>query len=255
MRHRPLQDNPFTCQSHVMERSRVTLGRWFNGIKIVRAFLLISLIVWSVKDIMPRIERIEIYGEAKISEQTLLDALQIATGDSLYGFSLGEARKRVSSLPLVSVAQIQRLSHGVVRLMITERIPAMIHIRADGNFALLDEEGFHLQDVEDLNAYDLPIFKGNPSPQESMAVWHLTLNYPLVGHDVTLYHYVSGRWDIIVNHDTRIMLAENDVAASWRNFLNTDELERHLRKVPKVIDARQPDDILFSMIVHDEEAG
>ena len=249
---RTWNDNPFTCQDEVKERRSVTSSRWR---KIMLRLLLVSLAAWSVKDMLPRIERIDIYGEAKISEQTLLDSLQIATGDALYGFSLGEARKRVSSLPLVASAQIQRLSHGVVRLMITERIPAMIHITADGNFALLDEEGVHLQDVEDLNAYDLPIFKGNPSPQESMAVWHLTLNYPLLGHDVTLYHYVDGRWDIFVNHDTRIMLAENDVAASWRAFLRTDALERHLHKKPQIIDARQPANILFSMIVHDEEAG
>ena len=250
---RTWNDNPFTCQFELMEREGMTLGRWRNGRTIVLWMLFMALMVWSLKD-MPRIERIEIYGEAKISEQTLLDALQIATGDSLYGFSLIEAQKRVSSLPLVSAADVQRVG-GVVSLTITERIPAMIHITANGNFALLDEEGFHLQDVEDLNAYNLPIFKGDFSPQEAMAVWHLTLNYPLVGYDVTLYHYVDGRWDIFVNHDTRIMLAENDVAASWRNFLRTNELKHHLRKMPRVIDARQPANILFSMIVHDEEAG
>ena len=137
---RTWNNNPFTCQLEVMERST---GRW-HGRTIVLGLLFMSLMVWSVKD-MPRIERIDIYGEAKIPEQTLLDALQIATGDALYGFSLGEAQRRVRSLPLVARAHIQRLSHGVVRLMITERIPAMIHITADGNFALLDEEGFHLQ--------------------------------------------------------------------------------------------------------------
>lgn len=251
---RTWNDNPFTCQSELMERGGVTLGRWRNGRPIVLGILFMALMVWSVKD-MPRIERIDIYGEAKISQQTLLDALQIAPGDALYGFSLGEAQRRVRSLPLVASAQIQRLSHGVVRLMITERIPAMIHITADGSFALLDEEGVHLRDVENLNAYSLPIFKGNFSPQEAMAVWHLTLNYPLVGHDVTLYHYVDGRWDILVNHDIRIMLAENDVAQSWHNFLSDDQLNHHLRKKPKVIDARQPANILFSMISHDAEEG
>lgn len=259
---RPLSNNPFEIDMDNLEMPfAASQGgeAWNYPIypsrrrrdwrKIIFIALLAVLALGYIGSSLLTVTKINLYGLTHVERSKVQDSLGFSKGDSIFAFSLTDVKNRVEEIHLVAEAHVLRDWSGKITITITERVPAIIKMEEDA-FAIMDEEGVVLERTKDISSYGLPVFRGEFVAAEAMALWNVVLKYPLVGHQLTLFHYVSeGRWDVYLDDEIQLMLAEQDVEASWRAFLLTPSLERQLQKKPHLIDARQSSDIVFDMIV------
>jgi len=165
--------------------------------------------------------------------------LQVALPMSSFDLDLTALRQAAQSLPAVAEAQVQIRSGGVLRVMITERIPALVW-RKDEQLILIDSDG-HV--VAGLHARsdraNLPLIAGQGADQAAAEALDLIATAgPISGRIQGLVRIGQRRWDIVLDYGQRLMLpAENPIAALDR-ALALDQAERLFDRDISAIDLR-----------------
>jgi hypothetical protein len=86
-----------------------------------------------------RIEEVRVSGNAALAASEVQGAAGLRAGESMFGFDLEAARRRVAALPRVRGAGLRRRLPGTVVIEIVERVPCAV-VRADRSY-LVDAEG------------------------------------------------------------------------------------------------------------------
>lgn len=90
------------------------------------------------------VDHIRIDGADRTGESTVLDALEIGTGDALLTADVGAAADAVAALPWVATADVRRSWPGTVEVHVVEREPVAAVAATGGGWVLVDRSGLQL---------------------------------------------------------------------------------------------------------------
>lgn len=158
---------------------------------------------------------------------------------SSFDLDLGALRTTAQSLSAVADAQVQIRTGGVLRIVITERIPALVW-RSGDDLTLIDAHGMRVAGLHARHdRADLPLIAGlggNAAAGEALDI--LAAAGPILARVQGLVRMGERRWDIVLDHGQRLMLpAENPIAALDR-ALALDQAERLFDRDILAIDLR-----------------
>jgi cell division protein FtsQ len=158
---------------------------------------------------------------------------------SSFDLNLPDLRARAQSLPAVANAQVQIRTGGVLRVVITERVPALVWRKGD-DLMLIDAHG---NPVAGLHARhdraDLPLIAGygaNDAAAEALDI--LATAGPIAPRIQGLVRMGARRWDIVLDFGQRLMLPAVDPIAALDRALALDQAERLFDRDILAIDLR-----------------
>jgi cell division protein FtsQ len=173
----------------------------------------------------------------------LADALRAKLNVSLpissFDLDLDALRAAAQNLPAVSEAKVQMRAGGLLRVVITERVPALVWRKGD-DLILLDASG---HPVAGLHARadrpDLPLIAGQGADLAAAEALDLIAAAgPIAARMQGLVRMGARRWDIVLDHGQRLMLPQDDPIAALDRALALDAAERLFDRDILAIDLR-----------------
>ncbi|WP_052667693.1 cell division protein FtsQ/DivIB [Nitriliruptor alkaliphilus] len=106
--------------------------------------VLLLVAIWAVeRSPLVGLESIEVVGTDRLTEDDVLEAVDLELGTSTLRLRLGRVEERVEALALVATADARRLDPLRVRIEVVERVPVLV-ARGDGRELLVDRTGLVL---------------------------------------------------------------------------------------------------------------
>jgi cell division protein FtsQ len=191
------------------------------------------------------ISEIHLAGNSRVPPETILAALNMQPGDSIFGADLVGARARVMALDWIQSADVVRRYPDAVFVTVVEKRPFALWQSAKG-IAVIERSGdvITTQDVQKFAR--LPKLVGEGAPTAAADIVDAVLGHRAAAARVAAYEYVSQRrWNLILNNGVVVKLPEN----GWQNELDALEhlivdtgiLERDVTE----IDLRSPTQYFF----------
>ena len=191
-----------------------------------------------------RVQQIVIVGRSNTPEPLLNAALGVRKGDSMLGFSIGEARSRIETLSWVEHASIQRKLPGTLVVSLTERRPFAIW-QNQGHFVLIDRDG-QLVTNEDVATFStLPLVVGAGAPKAATALLDALAAQPQVkAHVLAAVRVGERRWNLHLKNGTDVLLPEGNEPAALAKLAELQSADALLDRPLVNIDMRLPDRLL-----------
>jgi cell division protein FtsQ len=187
------------------------------------------------------VEDVVLEGRVNAALRDVIAAVDLRRGDSMFGFDPDAVQKRVTALPWVRHATVERRLPDTVRIRIAERRPAALWQR-QGQLSLIDEDGTVIT-TRGLGRFrDLIIIVGNDAPKHVPTLVALLRSEPALGRRVSAAVRVGGRrWNVKLRNSIAVWLPEDDPLGAWRRLAELNLRHRILERDIKVIDLRLPD--------------
>jgi cell division protein FtsQ len=197
------------------------------------------------------ISEIHLAGNGRVAPETILAALGMKPGESIFGAKLGQARNRIMALDWVASADVVRRYPDSIFVTVVEKRPfALWQSPAQGNgggrVAIVERAGGVITTEGVEKFVRLPKLVGAGAPAAAADVVDAVMAHRAVIARVAAYEYVSRRrWNLILNDGVVVKLPETD----WRKEL--DALERLivdagiLERDVTEIDLRSPAQFFF----------
>ena len=135
-RHRPVEIDDETWQS------RIAWRWWFIGALLALIIAIVALLrapFFAISDV-------QLTGEARTSEGTILDVLAIAEGQALASYDVSGAEAEIALLPWVEQVEVTRSWPSTLRVQIRERVPAAAITSAAGReWVVVSNDGHVLE--------------------------------------------------------------------------------------------------------------
>lgn len=197
------------------------------------------------------ISEIHLAGNSRVPPETILAALGMKPGESIFAAKLGQARNRIMALDWVASADVVRRYPDSIFVTVVEKRPfalwqSPVQGNGGGRVAIVERAGgvITTQGVEKFAR--LPKLVGAGAPAAAADVVDAVMAHRAVIARVAAYEYVSRRrWNLILNDGVVVKLPETD----WRKEL--DALERLivdagiLERDVTEIDLRSPTQFFF----------
>ncbi len=186
-----------------------------------------------------RVTTLSIEGASPELADALRTKLNLRLPVSSFDLDLAALRMTARDMPAVADAQVQVRAGGVVRLMVTERVPAAVW--RNGDDLVLIDQGGHL--VAGLHARqdrpDLPLISGQGADLASAeALDILAAAGPIAARVQGLVRMGQRRWDLVLDFGQRLMLPEDGAIAALDRALALDQAERLFDRDILAIDLR-----------------
>lgn len=135
-RRRPAEIDEETWQS------RIAWRWWFIGALIAVIIVLVALL----RAPFFAISEVQLTGEARTSEGTVLDVLAIEEGQALASYDVSGAETEIALLPWVEQVEVTRSWPSTLRVQIRERVPATAITSAGGaEWVVVSNDGHVLE--------------------------------------------------------------------------------------------------------------
>lgn len=169
-----------------------------------------------------RITRVEVRGNRHTQPSEITAALQLAASgttpavDAAFPLwlDLEEARRRIEELPWVRTAKLARILPDRLAVEITERQPALVWRRDDGD-ALVDMDGRELSRIARGSAAGLPIVAGEGAAASGPGLISLLRAHSGIERRMVEARRVEGRrWTLVLAAGTLLHLPGDGAAAA-----------------------------------------
>lgn len=178
------------------------------------------------------------------SEELIEDIREVLPVDfpvSSFDLDLAQIRERVQELGAVERADVHIRAGGVLQIVVTERVPAVIW-RSASALELLDPEGHRVAALDArIGRPDLPLLAGagaDAAVPEALEI--LAAAAPILPRVRGLLRVGERRWDIVLDRDQRILLPETQPVRAVEHVLALDETHDLLERDLTVVDMRLP---------------
>ncbi|MGH6828042.1 MAG: cell division protein FtsQ/DivIB [Rhizomicrobium sp.] len=161
------------------------------------------------------VSEIHLSGNARVPPQTILAALDIEPGDSIFAADLAGARARIMALDWIASVGVVRRYPGAIYVRVVEKRPFALWQSPKG-IAVIERSGkvITTQDVQKFAR--LPKLVGFGAAAAASGVVDAVMGHPATAQRVAAYEYVSQRrWNLILNDGVVVKLPEN----RWRQQL------------------------------------
>ena len=193
------------------------------------------------------IERVDVMGEGRLSEEDVRRALNVYAGDYLFGIDMESAQKRVESLSWVDRAVVRRLWPDRIVVQIIERQPYALW-QHQGEVKVVDVKGAAISDADAARFTQLTLFVGEKAGEQAVDIRQMMGEFPQIAPRVESFVHVSGsRWDMVLNDgQMRVMLPEQNMRKALRQLHNLQTQTQILDRTIETIDMRLSDRLTLS---------
>lgn len=166
-------------------------------------------------------------------------ALALPLPASSLDLDLSAARERVAALDAVREVELRVQSGGVLRVVVTEREPAVVW-RTEAGLTLLDEEGQRVTEIwSRADRVDLPLLAGTGAEKavpEALAL--IAAAGPLLPRVRGLVRMGERRWDVVLDRDQRILLPADQPLRAMERLIALDAAQDLLARDVLAVDLR-----------------
>ena len=188
-----------------------------------------------------RVQDITIEGRHNTPEPLLREALGVAKGDPILGFSVADARDRIEGLSWVAHVAVERRLPGTIVVDITERRPFAIW-QNQGKFILIDREGQTVTG-EDMSSFaDLPLVVGPGAPAHAAELLDLLAAQPDIRNRVAAVIRIGQRrWNLQLKNSITVMLPEGHEQPALQRLADLQNTQALLDRPLVFVDMRLAD--------------
>jgi cell division protein FtsQ len=203
---------------------------------------------FSVKDI-------EVEGRQQTSRDAIYAALGANSGAPILTFDPAAAQARISKLPWVASATVERILPDKILVHLVERVP-LARWQHENRTVVIDSEGKELPDARPDQFASLPLVVGAGAPTETQKLLQDLKEYPDVQKLVTASVRVSERrWDLHLEPDVIVRLPEEDVDLALGRLAQLIDEKKILERNVSAIDLRMPDRLILEPAEPAHKAG
>lgn len=165
--------------------------------------------------------------------------LDVKLPQSSFDLNLDALRVTAENFDAVASAEVRVRSGGVLQVLLTERVPALVW-RGENGLELIDATGHRVAGLSSReDRPDLPLVAGEGADQASAeALALLTAAAPVMPRLRGLVRMGDRRWDVVLDRDQRILLPAKDPVPALERFLAMDQAEKILDRDLLTIDLR-----------------
>jgi len=165
--------------------------------------------------------------------------INVKLPQSSFELDLDQVRERAEALDAVQSAEMRVRSHGVLQVVITERVPVLIW-RSDDGLTMLDASGHRVAGLAArADRPDLPLIAGEGADAETTeALDVLAALQPIAPRLRGLVRMGARRWDVVLDRDQRLLLPAEAPVAAIERLLALDQAEDMLSRDVAVVDLR-----------------
>lgn len=165
--------------------------------------------------------------------------LDVKLPQSSFDLNLDALRVTAENFDAVASAEVRVRSGGVLQVLLTERVPALVW-RGENGLELIDATGHRVAGLSSReDRPDLPLVAGegaDKASDEALAI--LTAIAPMDARLRGLVRMGDRRWDVVLDRDQRIELPAQDPVPALERFLAMNEAEKILDRDVLTIDLR-----------------
>jgi len=192
------------------------------------------------------VEHVDVIGEGAISENDVIRALGVSSGDYLFEADLKNAQDRIEDITWVERAIVRRLWPDRIVVQIIERKPYALW-QNNNNFYLVDKDGAVISAASISTHSEFPLIVGAKAPENYGAFKLILDNYP--DHSArmsALVYHNTGRWDVLMNGDAlRVKLPARNPQNALQKLQQLQASRQILDREIGVIDLRLSDRIVL----------
>ncbi|MGQ0611326.1 MAG: cell division protein FtsQ/DivIB [Paracoccaceae bacterium] len=186
-----------------------------------------------------RVSLIRVVGASSELADAVRARLGLRLPLSSFDLDLDQARARIESLDAVDTALLRLRSGGVLEVVITERVPALVW-RVGGALMLLDDGGHRVAGLAArADRADLPLIAGPGAERaapEAMAIYAAA--QPILPRLRGLVRVGERRWDLVLDREQTILLPQDNPVAALERLLALDVAEDILARDILSVDLR-----------------
>lgn len=186
-----------------------------------------------------RVSLIRVVGASSELADAVRARLGLRLPLSSFDLDLDQARERIESLDAVDTALLRLRSGGVLEVVITERVPALVW-RLNGALFLLDDGGHRVAGLgARADRADLPLIAGPGAERaapEAMAIYAAA--QPILPRLRGLVRVGERRWDLVLDREQTILLPQDNPVAALERLLALDAAEDILARDILSVDLR-----------------
>lgn len=202
-----------------------------------------ALIAWSA-EMGLTVQEITLEGRVHTSRQRISAAVGLRRGQPMYGFDPEDIRTRLTALPWIRSASVQRQMPGTVHIRITERVPLALWQRK-GKLMLVDDQGEVITRHKLERFRDLLIVIGDDAPRHAATLIVMLGEEPELARRVNAAVRVGKRrWNLELKGGIKVRLPETDAARAWRKLARLERRHHLLDRQVRAVDLRQPDRLI-----------
>lgn len=186
-----------------------------------------------------RVNLIRVEGASAELSDAVRAKLGLRLPQSSFDLDLDLARASIESLDAVASAVVRVRSGGILQVVITERVPAVIW-RSGAELMLLDDTGHRVAGLAArADRADLPVIAGEGADQaadEALTIFAAAA--PLTARLRGMVRVSDRRWTLVLDRDQSILLPQDQPVAALERLLALDSAEDILARDLRVIDLR-----------------
>lgn len=186
-----------------------------------------------------RVSLARVEGASDPLAQAVRARLDLPLPMSSFDIDLAAVRARIEELDAVLSADLRVRTGGVLEIVITERLPLAIW-RTDAGLTLVDETGHRVADIlSRTDQPDLPLIAGDGADlamPEALAL--MAAAEPLAHRIRGLVRIGERRWDLVLDHDQRVLLPEENPVQALERLLALDQVQDVMNRDILTVDLR-----------------
>lgn len=110
-------------------------------------FFIVAMVLFLLSPVF-NIKNVEVFGNNKVSSDTIVSLLQIDNNTNLFKLSYKEIGNRVKQNSYIKSVKVNRILPSGLKITVTEREPSF-QLEFGSSFALIDDEGYILEIVKE----------------------------------------------------------------------------------------------------------
>lgn len=191
------------------------------------------------------LQTIEVHGRGETRQPAILGAIDAARGAPLLGLDIDAMRERLTALPWIVSAEVERRYPDRLLVTVTEAEPMALWQR-NQKLYLVSRAGKVIE-TADLGKYSkLLVIVGDNAPERAEALFDLLAREPKLKDRVTAAVFVGKRrWNLRLDNGIDVKLPEENPAAAWSRLADLQRQYALLEKDVRIIDLRLPDQVVL----------
>jgi cell division protein FtsQ len=193
------------------------------------------------------VRSVTVAGRAQTETTEILDALNVAVGDSILHADITAAQQRLAKLAWVKRATIIRKLPDTLHVEIEERRPIAIW-QIDRRMVLVDYRGAPITEKDVPEYVHLPLVVGKGAAEAASDLLTMLSRERWLQRRVAAAIRIGGRrWDLRLQNGIDIRLPEADPQTAWRVLAAYEAREGLLGRDVEVVDLRLPDQVIVRL--------
>ncbi len=190
------------------------------------------------------LQTVEVHGRGETRQSDVLGAIAATRGEALLGLDIEAMRERLTALPWVVAAEIERRYPDRLLVTVKEAEPMALWQRNRKLF-LVSRSGKVIE-TADLGKYSkLLVIVGENAPARAEDLFDLLAQQPKLKERVTAAVFVGKRrWNLRLDNGIDVKLPEEDPATAWSRLAALQKQYGLLEKDVSIIDLRLPDQVV-----------